>query len=113
MADEHGAHAAALGHVDDLLLRRPSQHRDPVFSRGETHDDVERLDLRRSVRSEYRKFADRYARQLLHHPTLFIGKGALRRGLPLGPRQAEAQDYAVAAEVAVRFSTSDSCSLST
>src|SRR4029453_6317784 len=40
-ADEDNAHAAALGDVDDLLLRCPAEDCYAVLGRGKSHHDVE------------------------------------------------------------------------
>src|SRR5262245_62402356 len=55
VADGHDAHAAALRHVDHLLLRRPPQDCQPVVGGGETHEHVERLAVDIYLRREERE----------------------------------------------------------
>ena len=81
-ADHHGTHAAALGHVHHLLLRRPAQRRQAVLARHEPHHRVKRLDMHRPVRPDHRELVDRDAGQLLHDPPFFVGQGLVDRPFP-------------------------------
>ena len=42
-ANEHDAHAAALGDVDNLLLRSAAENRHAILRRGKPHHHVERF----------------------------------------------------------------------
>jgi hypothetical protein len=74
VAEHYHAHAAALGHIHHLLLRRTTQDRHTVLGRSETHHRVERLDVDLAVGADHRELADRDARQLLHHPAIIVGQ---------------------------------------
>ena len=51
-ANHHGAHTAALGHVDDLLLRGAGHDREPVAARRKPHHDVKRLSPHGAIGSD-------------------------------------------------------------
>ena len=80
-ADEDHAHAAALGDVDDLLLRGAAEDRHAVLRGGEAHHDVERLGVDAAVGADDGELADRNAGQLLHDPAVRDRPGPCR-----GPR---------------------------
>src|SRR5437868_3610989 len=56
-SNEHDAHAAALGDVDDLLLGGPTENCHAVLRRGKAHDNVERLGVNAAVGANHRKLA--------------------------------------------------------
>src|SRR5262249_40601501 len=69
-AGEDDAHTAALGDVDDLLLRCAAEDGDAVLGGGEAHDDVEGLGVNTAIGAEDGKFADGNAGELLDDPAI-------------------------------------------
>src|SRR5262245_44775861 len=72
-ADEDDAHAAALGDVDDLLLRGAAENRHAILSRGKAHHHVKRLGVDAAVGADDRKLAHRNCGELLDDPAGRIG----------------------------------------
>src|SRR6185503_18358615 len=73
-ADEDDAHAAALGDVDDLLLRGATKDGDAILRRGEAHDDVEGFAMHAAVGPDDGELTDGDAGEVLDDPAVGIGQ---------------------------------------